>query len=117
LLDKVTFYNIEGEQCLVTQVEANRHFEKYDFELHSKFGKIIQIVSNAVFYAAIFPLGLIFTICGLLLTYWSSKAFLVQFCSIPKQSYRLGRLAVMIDLMLERYHCIFPDYFGVRVRI
>lgn len=106
-----------GQNCLMTQMEANKYFERFDFELHSKFVKVIQIVSNAAFYAAVFPLGLVITMAGLVLTYWSSKIFLVKYCTIPKQSYRLGRLVVIFILTLERYNCVFPNNSSVWICI
>jgi hypothetical protein len=47
-----------------------------------------------MFYAAVFPLGIIITFLGLTLTYWTSKIWLVKYCSIPKYSHKLGQLVV-----------------------
>ncbi len=58
-------------------------------------------MTNCLFYAAVFPVGILITFFGLGLTYWISKWWLIKYCSIPKYSYRLGKLIVIIISMIE----------------
>jgi hypothetical protein len=53
---------------------------------------------NCLFYAAVFPEGVIITLIGLIITYWLSKWWLVKFCCIPKLSFRMGKMIVKIVL-------------------
>lgn len=56
------------------------------------------MLTNSIFYAAVFPIGLILSFIGLVVAYWISKMWLIKYCSIPKYSYRLGKLVVLILL-------------------
>jgi len=47
-----------------------------------------------MFFAAIFPIGAIITAIGLIITFVVSKNQLIHFCSIPRHSFRLGKLIV-----------------------
>lgn len=63
--------------------------------MNARYSVVIELLGNAVFYAAVFPVGLIITFFGLILAYWTSKWWLIRYCSIPKFSHRLGRLVVI----------------------
>ena len=80
----------------MTQKKANLVFEKIDFMLDERYAIITQLFMNCMFYAAVFPVGILITIVGMLITYWSSKAWLLNFCSLPRFSYRLGKHIVNI---------------------
>jgi hypothetical protein len=52
-----------------------------------------------MFYAAIFPIGIIITIVGMFITFWSSKWWILNYCSLPRFSFRLGRHMVFNNLI------------------
>lgn len=49
-----------------------------------------------MFYAAIFPIGIVITIIGMFITYWSSKWWILNYCSTPKFSFKLGTCIVNV---------------------
>ena len=60
---------------------------------------------NCLFYAAIFPFGILITIVGMIITYWSSKLWLINLCSMPKFSFRIGKHINIIS-------CYFPCIYA-----
>ena len=77
---------------------------------------ILEIVTNSIFYAAVFPIGLVVTFFGLILAYWTSKWWLIKYCSIPKYSYRLGRLAVNYSSKLDKHINSVSLHIRIRIR-
>lgn len=62
---------------------------------------VLAILTNCIFYASVFPIGIVVSFFGLLFAYWTSKIWLTKFCSIPNFSYLLGRLIVKFILKIE----------------
>lgn len=54
---------------------------------------------NCMFYAAIFPIGIVITIIGMIITYWSSKWWILNYSSVPKFSYRLSQHIVILHII------------------
>lgn len=78
--------------------------------LDERYALIAQLIMNCMFYAAIFPIGVIITIVGMFVTYWSSKWWLLNYCCLPKFSHRLGRHIVHVYLFriyLAAYFLLF----------
>jgi len=69
-----------------------------DFNLEDRYGMFCQRMANCMFYAAIFPVGAMIAMVGLIITFFVAKNQLVRFCSIPKLSFRLGKLVVSFNL-------------------
>lgn len=65
-----------------------------DFDLEERYGLLCQRLMNCMFYAAIFPVGAIITLIGITITFVIAKYQLVKVCSIPRHSFRLGKLIV-----------------------
>lgn len=66
--------------------------------LDQRYALVAQLIMNCMFYAAIFPIGVLITIVGMIVTYWSSKWWLLNYCRLPRFSHRLGRHIVHIFL-------------------
>lgn len=49
-----------------------------------------------IFFAGIFPLGALFAICGLAISYYINKYMLLRHSQLFKVSYRIGRRAVRV---------------------
>lgn len=101
---------------MIVQNKANKYFERNNFDLCARYSTVIQIITNSIFYAAVFPVGVLITMIGLFLTYWINKWWLLKHCSIPKLSYRLGRLVVNLSITVERHHSMVPMHIGLRIR-
>lgn len=65
---------------------------------------------NCIFYAAIFPIGIIITVVGLFISYWSSKWWILNYCSLPKFSFRLGRH--IVNIYITKYYRIIYHVFS-----
>ena len=63
--------------------------------LDERYAIATQLFMNCIFYAAVFPIGIFITMAGMLITYWSSKAWLLRYCSLPKFTFRIGRHIVI----------------------
>lgn len=87
-----------------------------DFMLDERYALIEQLVMNCMFYAAIFPIGIIITILGMVVAYWSSKWWILKYCSLPKFSYKLGRHVVLRFTDIEHIVLLLPYDLCVRVR-
>ena len=63
----------EGDQCQVSQIQANLTFEGTPFDLSLRYSNIIKTMLLAAFYAPVLPIGLVFSISNIFLTYWIDK--------------------------------------------
>lgn len=87
-----------------------------DFKLDERYALLSQLIMNCMFYAAIFPIGILITIIGMGITFWSSKWWIVRYCSLTKFSYRLGRHIVRIWVIIEYYLMYFSNNIRIRLR-
>mgnify|MGYP000964731717 FL=1 len=81
---------------LTPQCQANEIFEKPSFELEFKYSVVSKLIMMTMFFAGIFPLGALFAIFGLLLSYYVNKYMLLRHSQLFKVSYRIGRRAVQL---------------------
>ena len=73
---------------------------------------------NCMFYAAIFPIGILITIIGMMITYWSSKWWIVNYCSLTKFSYKLGRHIVSFEVIFRiLYRVSFRQFMRLAMRL
>lgn len=84
--------------------------------LDQRYALVAQLIMNCMFYAAIFPIGVLITILGMIVTYWSSKWWLLNYCSLPRFSHRLGRHIVHITLCRIFLAAYFPLYMLLDMR-
>jgi hypothetical protein len=66
---------------------------------------------NCLFYASVFPIGIVITVVGLIFSYWIDKWWLVRYCCIPKYSFRLGKMIVNICIV----RIVSPSSFHVYI--
>lgn len=59
-------YVVENHNCLYTQIKTNSIFEKQTFMLDERYALASQLITNCMFYAAIFPVGILITLVGTL---------------------------------------------------
>lgn len=82
-----------------------------DFKLDERYALLSQLIMNCMFYAAIFPIGILITIIGMGITFWSSKWWIVRYCSLTKFSYRLGRhIVIYFGYCRILSRVFFPQY-------
>lgn len=83
ILDPSYFYKkwlqkkgADTEYCdKMTQRQAHRFFEGMDMDMADKYATLIRTILLASFYAPAIPFALIFSLMGLLLTYWTDKVY------------------------------------------
>lgn len=92
---------------MITQIKANAIFEKVGFMLDERYAIATQLFMNCMFYAAVFPFGVLITIIGMTITFWSSKWWLLNYCSLPKFSFRIGRNIVILIIFRTTYLVCF----------
>ena len=81
--------------------------------LDERYAIVTQLFMNCMFYAAVFPIGIIVTMGGMLITYWSSKAWLLNYCSLPRFTFRMGRHIVsFIRVFQNKISCVFPCVYA-----
>jgi hypothetical protein len=80
LLKKITQQNAkkQGSNSKLTQAEAHATFEGLKIDIAGKYANLIKSMLLTCFYAPVMPIALIFTIVGLILTYWVDKVLLVE---------------------------------------
>ena len=70
---KRIFLKNKGDRSDLTQIEANIAFEPPQVYMPENYGNIIGLMFYTAFYFTYFPIGTIFTILGLLLSYFVDK--------------------------------------------
>jgi len=68
----------------MTQRQAHHFFEGADMDMADKYATLIRTILLASFYAPAIPFALIFSLVGLLLTYWADKYVLLRRIALPK---------------------------------
>lgn len=56
-----------------TQSEINKIFEPPKFNIPLKYSKLATMILLPIFYLPIFPLGMLFSLVGLIFFYWTQK--------------------------------------------
>jgi len=101
----------EGENCLLTQREANIALEPYQIYLPTKFAQTINIMFYTAFYMILFPAGIIITIAGYFIQYWLTKYLMITRYSVPKCS---GDIAMYsMDLIGGVCLCLFLVFYDI----
>lgn len=80
---------------MTPQSQANEIFERPSFEIEFKYSVVSKLIMMTIFFAGIFPLGALFAVCGLVLSYFVNKYMLLRHSQLFKVSYRIGRRAVL----------------------
>ena len=78
--------------------------------LDERYALVCQLFMNCLFYAAIFPVGILITIVGMTITFWSSKWWLVNNSSMPKFSFKIGKHIVSYSPYIEYNILLFSLY-------
>ncbi|KRX01119.1 hypothetical protein PPERSA_08220 [Pseudocohnilembus persalinus] len=68
-----------------TQYQANQIFEDQSFFIEEKYAFCNKIYLTSMFYASIFPIGVLIEIIGLIIFYWVSKYIYITRTSITNQ--------------------------------
>ena len=68
--------DVKYENSEYTQGELNDYFENPEMNMYSKYAFITNIVLISLFYMSIFPIGMIFGLGGLILTYLSEYFYI-----------------------------------------
>ena len=68
--------NVKYENSVYTQGELNDYFENPEMDLYYKYAFITNIILISLFYMSIFPIGMIFGLGGLILTYLSEYFYI-----------------------------------------
>lgn len=63
----------QGTNSKLTQAEANELFEGLKIDIAGKYAILLKSMLLTCFYAPAMPIALVFTIVGLILTYWADK--------------------------------------------
>ncbi|CAD8109214.1 unnamed protein product [Paramecium primaurelia] len=90
----------QGNQCTLTQREANILFEGTKSDLSQKYATIVKALMLTFFYAQLLPIGIPIALAFLLINYWVEKYLLLRRQS---KNAPLGKQLAeeMIDLYIE----------------
>lgn len=80
----------------MTQYQANQYFEKIHFEVDFKFALISKLGFLALFYGGAFPIGLVVSVIGLSIYYWTIKFMLVKQSQMIDTSFKTPKRMVNI---------------------
>ena len=72
-----------GENCTMPQLIVNSWFEGHPIDMAENYAFVVRTLLLGSWYAAIAPLGLIFSMIGLGFSYWLDKYFLLRVHSYP----------------------------------
>jgi len=73
----------EGETCTMTQQKAHEVFELTEVDLSYQNSFLVKTVLVTAFFAPVIPVGLVFSIIGLILNYWVDKYTLLRRNALP----------------------------------
>jgi len=77
----------DGPNSKLTQEQAHELFQGPPFDIDWRYGYLIMTMFLTMFYAPILPMGIVYTIIGLTLTYWADKyVFLYRIVLPPSLS-------------------------------
>ena len=82
----------DGLAANLTQKEANKAFEGPSLIFAEQVGNAIALLTTALMYILILPIGVVLAMIGLTLYYWALKIKLLRHHRIPEQ---LSELSVM----------------------
>ncbi len=99
---KWRIWNIENKinPHNMTQRELNELYEYWDIELAYKYSYIFKTLLQTFFYLPIFPLGIVFSICGLILAFYLEK-------------YNIGHIYKRPEMMNETICKFYVNFFEV----
>ncbi|CAD8065296.1 unnamed protein product [Paramecium sonneborni] len=90
----------QGQNCALTQREANLLFEGLPGDLSKKYATITKTLMLSFFYAQLIPLGVVISLCFIFINYWVEKYLLVyRYSKGPTIGSQLA--AEMVDTYIE----------------
>eukprot|EP01017_Pseudomicrothorax_dubius_P049142 TRINITY_DN9094_c0_g1_i9.p1 TRINITY_DN9094_c0_g1~~TRINITY_DN9094_c0_g1_i9.p1 ORF type:complete len:714 (-),score=160.72 TRINITY_DN9094_c0_g1_i9:100-2241(-) len=89
----------QGNDCLLTQEQANAIFEGIEFDIAQRYANIIKTMLFTAFYCPVVPLATLISACGLILTYWVDKYVLLRRAKEPPAL--SGELSMEMTEVLE----------------
>ncbi|KRX11067.1 hypothetical protein PPERSA_05176 [Pseudocohnilembus persalinus] len=97
----------QGNNCKLTQYQANQIFENPSFFIDWKYAKVTAIQLTGIFFAPIFPFGIVLSLISLIHSYWASKYDFVNKSSIPNnQSIRLHEVMIFYVILNPFVFCL-----------
>lgn len=78
------FYIRYKKDVNITQIECNEIFESHYIDLAENYAYVTRTLYLSTWYASVAPLGIIFSIVGLIFNYWLDKYLLLRVYSYPQ---------------------------------
>ncbi len=113
----------KGDNCLLTQAEANKLYEGPDLDMANVFANAGNLLLTAFFFHPLLPLSIPIALVALTFSYWVNKYLLVWRVKRPDEmsglmanffANLLPWLALIWSLSLALfYRTIFTDLFKV----
>ena len=84
--------NSQNNKKKITQRQANKIFENPSIDLSTKMAYLGQTTLMSFFYLPIFPIGIVISMIGLILSYWVEKYNLVRVYKRPEMiNFQIGK--------------------------
>jgi len=81
---KICREKMKGDQCKLTQREANQLSEGHQFDIADKLSEYIAHIMAALFFSPVIPQAIVFGFIGTVLNYWAAKISLLRFAKMPE---------------------------------
>lgn len=111
--DLTKFYHraqVRSSRVLMTQIEANRHFEGCNISFPSKYAYLLKSTLSILFISLLIPIVSLIGTLGMLIGYWTDKYILLRLSKIPIQLNELIVRNCITIFLVAQYILILLRY-------